>query len=250
MLNRLLGAAVSAAVISCASAVSATTLTYDVHSWGDGDTHSFWFKNGPDGSLNPDKNKFLFENSDDGKGTFVIDTSDPTKWTARLTGVVENASNQGFTIDVSFIELDTPPDKVKLLGSKKDRTTAESDNANVLNWRYFGLDPIGLNSMTALPMSGLNDYDVTLRDSELAAQLGIAANDKDPLKLGFSSWTYFTQSNDCGIGQASCEKRKGDINIVLKERPDPGVVPLPAGIVLLPAGLVMLGALRRRRKAA
>ena len=229
-----------ACTIAGLSCTSASAVTYDAvsHLENNAREHSLWFAGSegggtPNGATGPKANHFLFENSTAGVGTFQLNESDdPT--TATLSGTVRNAAGQGFRLMLSLIEVAVPTN-FKI-----------TPGAVTTDWQYFDLDATGANVLESLT-DGIASFDITLRGTGLAAQLGTGANDKNANLLGFSTWITLSET---GCQGAQCERQTGDFNILLNnERPNPSVVPLPAGLPLIIGGLGMLGLVGRRRKA-
>lgn len=225
MFVRKIAATAFACLVLSAASVSAAT--YDAFSHLEGNPpapeHSVWFGSGPAGATGNKPNHFLFENSAAGKGKFEVNGA-----MATLTGIVRNAAGEGFELALHLIETVDP-------GTYKNPFNADTNT-----WTFYDFDPQKTSILSSLS-ANLKSYVISLRGAPLAVQFGIEANDKNAGLLGLSTWVTFTEAN-C---QERCDKRDGDINILLAP------VPLPATVVLLPVALGLMGAVgrRRRRKA-
>ena len=227
--------AAAAAVVMVGTAASATT-TFDAtsHYENGSPEHSVWLKTAPTGASGTKANHFLFENtvgSENAFGSFVVDGN-----MATLTGTVRNAAMQGYDLVMKLIEVGDPGKYKKPYGSDPDTS----------DWKFYDFVSAQLISKT----DGIASLFLEMRGEGLKVQVGIGANDKDPTKLGLSTW--FTAYEGKCI-EDECQKYLGDINIVLEPGGGTGSVPLPAGLLLLPAAMGMLGAAggmaRRRRNS-
>ncbi len=236
--RKSLAAAATALIAGCSTASAATVYDAFSHTISGVAEHSLWFSgsesSNPPGATGAKSNHFLFENSVAGKGTFTVDGV-----LASLTGIVQNAGGQAFSILLNLVETSNPG-----AGHQKGTGLGDADS-----WTYYTLDSSKSNTLTSL--SGLASYDITLDDAMYDAQFGIGANDKNAGLLGFSSWVILTETGAC-TSYSNCSSRTGDLNLLLAGGGGgSGTVPLPASIVLLPAALGMFGAvgIRRRRKS-
>ncbi|MEO3414784.1 hypothetical protein AAFO92_09025 [Roseovarius sp. CAU 1744] len=232
-LRTILVAAAAAVGLAGTTAGAATIYHATSHYENGSPEHSAWFGSGPQGATGSKSNHFLFENTlagEDPFGTFVV-----TGNTATLTGTVRNAALQGFDVVLNLIEV-ADPGKYKTVGGS---------NPDFSQWKFYDFTSAQLISKTA----GIASFYLEMRGDGLKVQFGVGANDKDPLKLGLSTWFTARELNCLGD---QCQSYHGDFNIVLEPGGGSGVVPLPASALLLPAALGMLGAagrVARRRKA-
>lgn len=229
----VIAAAAAVALIGTA-ATAATSYKATSHYENGSPEHSLWFGSTPTGATGSKANHFLFENTasfENPFGDFTVIGN-----TATLTGTVRNAAMQGFDVILTLIEVADP-------GVYK---TVGGSNPDTSQWKFYDFATAQLISKTP----GIANFFLEMRGEGLKVQVGIGANDKDPDKLGLSTW--FTAYESACLTNF-CQSYHGDINIVLERDGGPGTVPLPAGLMLLPVGLGMLGAAggvsRRRRKA-
>ncbi|MFD1158625.1 VPLPA-CTERM sorting domain-containing protein [Roseovarius aestuarii] len=216
--------AAATAIVMIGTAVSAAT-TYQAtsHYENGSPEHSVWFSGAPQGTTGSKRNHFLFENTAGAAspfGSFTVNGN-----TASLTGTVRNSALQGYDLRVNLVEVADPGKYKKVPGSTPDTS----------KWKFYDFSSAALISKS----TGLVSFLLDMRGEGLKAQFGIGANDKDPLKLGFSSWfTAYEQ----GCEGSNCQSYAGDINIVVSP------VPLPASVALLPVALGILGGVARRRR--
>ena len=225
------------------AATSASATTYKATSFDGNPNHSVWFSTTPSGTSD---HRFKFENIAPGFGKFeTMGSGIGSK--ATLTGLVKNSAGAVFELMISMTQVADPGVYKQVAGSSR------------ADWTFYDLDPGSmLKSLTA----GVNSFDLVMRGKingmPLKVQVGTGANDKNPFKLGLSTW-FKAKEKGCAIVKINgvknangCEILRGDINILLeKDGGGGGVIPLPATALLLPAALGMLGAaggIARRRR--